>query len=203
MKERPILFSTPMVKAILDGRKTQTRRVIKPVGKDGGFVICEHENGWWPYRSDDGETLFHTVKENGKEYLCETPHSCPFGKIGDRLWIRETYLECSIGTVYRADNILEMDAKFLGGWKPSIFMPQSSSRILLEITKIRVEKLHEITPQDALEEGVEYDRHGYGLGNPCDEIRMINAYQNLWESINGKRSWDLNPFVWVIQFRMV
>lgn len=91
MKSRPILFSAPMVRAILEGRKTQTRRVVKPVGNDEGFVIIDYGNGGWPYRSDDGDSTTHTVKRGGKLYHDETPHACPYGQTGDRLWVRETW----------------------------------------------------------------------------------------------------------------
>lgn len=91
MKERPILFSAPMVRAILEGRKTQTRRVVKPIGNDEGFVIIDYGNGGWPYRSDDGDSTTHTVKRGGKLYLEETPHVCPYGQPGDRLWVREAW----------------------------------------------------------------------------------------------------------------
>lgn len=91
MKERPILFSAPMVRAILEGRKTQTRRAVKPVGNDDGFVILDYGNGGWPYRSDDGDSAMHTVKRDGKLYLNETPHDCPYGKRGGKLWVREAF----------------------------------------------------------------------------------------------------------------
>lgn len=91
MKERPILFSAPMVRAILAGTKTQTRRAVKPVGNDEAIVMLDHGKGWCPYRSNDGEGSFHTVKRGGEYYLEQTPVECPYGKPGDRLWVRETW----------------------------------------------------------------------------------------------------------------
>lgn len=211
MRERPILFSTPMIKAILENRKTQTRRTVKHK-----YSVLLND----PYYAT-GKVLTDLPKQPGAfmEYRYEGQPDeyasflvpCPFGKIGDHLWVRETFLPRASGkaALYKADYD-ECEAAGLAGmysdkgcWKPSIFMPRELSRITLEITKIRVEKLHEIKPQDALNEGIEYERHGYGLGDPCDEIRMIQSYQDLWESINGKGSWDLNPWVWVIEFRRV
>jgi hypothetical protein len=162
MKEHPILFSAPMVQAILEGRKTQTRRVVKPVGKDEGFIVVgghDRDPNQWPFRSYDGEAF-----DDGNG--CEVPLVCPYGVPGDRLWVRETcgvfaVNGCSVGIGYRADHPADGDlSKTDGGysfrylesmeeleatekmvnaerWRPSIFMPRWASRITLEITEVR------------------------------------------------------------------
>ena len=216
MKERPILFSAPMVRAILAGTKTQTRRVVKPVGGDDGFVLLDHGNGYWPYRSDDGESSFHTVKRGGKEYLDETPHACPYGQAGDQLWVREAFSgphcmdasdgckavppskwgDCSRIWYWADGNPTE------GDWtrpRPSIHMPRWASRILLEITAVRVERLQDISETDAEAEGIQeiVDAGVDHDGTPRD------AYRALWEQINGADSWSANPWVWVIEFRRI
>lgn len=160
MKERPILFSGPMVRAILDGRKTQTRRVVKP--RQGML--------------DDWTGL-----------------PCPYGKPGDRLWVRETcYFEQPHGEViYRADPGSEkaLDPEFTGlRWRPSIHMPRWASRITLEIVNVRVERLQDIRVDDARAEGV-------------TAKWPVHGFRNLWQSINGFGSWDANPWVWVVEFR--
>ena len=221
MKERPILFSAPMVRAILAGTKTQTRRVVKPVGDDDGFVLLDHGNGYWPYRSDDGESSFHTVKRGGKEYLDETPHACPYGQPGDRLWVRETFSWPRHQDGYAPSLWHSMDEIWYwadgnpddGDWtrpRPSIHMPRFASRIDLEITGVRVERLADISEADAIAEGIYKD--------PDDEIPFNgpyypentdsqgywtarDAYCELWESLNGTGSWAANPWVWVIEFR--
>jgi len=185
VKERPILFSAPMVRAILEGRKTQTRRVVKHV--------------------ETNEPVTSDPRPYNKP--------CPYGQPGDRLWVRETWLDLGdgitpdgdmkpCGYLYRSDH----DKNTMKGqWKPSIFMPRAASRITLEITGIRVERLQHISADDAISEGIEKqglrwrDYHGDELGwlDPCQ------SYRTLWESINGPGSWALNPWVWVIEFRKV
>lgn len=206
MKDRPILFSAPMVRAILEGRKTQTRRVVKPVGNDEGFVIIDYGNGGWPYRSDDGDSTTHTVKRGGKLYHDETPHACPYGQPGDRLWVREAWAthacfdnipprDLTTRSIhYQADGKVET-----GKYRQAFHMPRWASRILLEVTGVRVERLQDISEADALAEGVTvtpcHPRHADRMGR--------NTYRDLWESINGPGSWDANPWVWVIEFKRV
>ena len=154
MRERPILFNGPMVRASLSGQKTQTRRAVKPVGNDGGFVLIENDSRLWPYRSDDGESCFHTVKRGGNEYLDETPHECPYGRPGDRLWVREAWrsyeslddippraIAPGAGVQYEAggSNLGIDRLEGMGKLRPSMFMPRWASRITLEIVSVRVE----------------------------------------------------------------
>jgi hypothetical protein len=188
MKERPILFNDEMVRAILDGRKTQTRRVAKvetcdtrPLG--GGHVFITPTGCYSP------RTPEHHVSY------------CPYGQPGDRLWVRETFrvidgqTQPRIAIDYRADPEDKWCriGDFLGDgkkWRPSIHMPRWASRILLEITNVRVERVQEISVADAKAEGV------CGLSARAEFLM-------LWDSINAKRGfgWDANPWVWVIEFR--
>lgn len=219
MKERPILFSAPMVRAILNGTKTQTRRAIKPVGNDGGFVLTARnsDNALWPFRSHDGESCFHIRRERDGEYLDETPHKCPYGPPGDRLWVRETFLKADKRApglppwVYAAD--------YTDGnrpqtrWKPSLHMPRCASRIALEITGVRVERLQEISETNAIAEGVEHTITGDGWRHynkpeweavglpPMATARQ--SYFTLWNLIHGDGAWTQNPWVWVVEFRRV
>ena len=190
MKERPILFSAPMVRAILEGTKTQTRRIIKLPSM---YEIEERDYGYWPWRYD--------AETNGDDWA-----KCPYGQIGDQLWVRETF--CPIypqDPTYNNGRPIEFDymatyeygyrmSDLIGEkkkWKPSIHMPRRASRIQLEITGIKVERLHDI-----------------GQGGACAEGRPIGFdpldwYRDQWESINGIHSWDANPWVWVIEFRRI
>jgi hypothetical protein len=198
-KERPILFNTQMIKAILAGRKTQTRRAVK---LDGFSTITLEaifnlpQQTQYLYLGKDDQTI--SVSEDCIDSIC------PYGRIGDILWVRETFAE--IGCIgwpidkfeyaYRAD-FAHNNGKWEGyadmcfeKWKPSIFMPRSASRILLRISKIRVERLQEISEEDAMAEGVDC----------LFSIDAINKYQQLWNKINGERAWIANPWVWVVEF---
>lgn len=234
--ERPILFYAPMVRAILAGTKTQTRRAVRTMRGDGGYVMLEHETGMWPYRSDDGDSSFHTVKRGGSEYLDQTPHKCPYGQPGDRLWVRETWKPVCAGTLqevgkigtsgdmrygfaYAADNAVTWNDRVthvsvIGGgvsgpahisdkpapWRPSIHMPRRASRITLEITGVRVERLQDISEADAIAEGVTFSTPV----KPSRAEQMArDAYAQLWDQINGTGSWDANPMVWAIEFKRI
>lgn len=190
MKERPIIMTAESVRAILDGRKTQTRRVIKSVAywetiemnKDYAVVISK------PY-----ELTFRTILR------------CPFGVPGDRLWVRETWaLAVPAGSSVRAERIphYKADGEMLPRWKPSIHMPRWASRITLEITGVRVERLQEIKPIDTVAEGVYEPKLNYGK---AEGPYAIATFANYWDSINAKRGypWDSNPWVWVIEFERV
>lgn len=210
MKERPILFSAPMVRAILDGSKTQTRRVMRPQMVYGN--VCGIFPSWYLPTGPDSGTLW----PNGKEKILSM---CPFGHPGDRLWIRETFIhepadycwEASVSipcrpahTVYRADS--DPTGKANGaGWTPSIHMPRALSRITLEVTGVRVERLNDCSQADAVAEGAppshpSIDAVSRQFGY---EDFSRSWYAQLWEQINGPGSWDANPFVWVIEFRRV
>lgn len=202
MKERPILFSAPMVRAILDDRKTQTRRIIKNIGIVPGI----------------GEVL------NGSDDAKEWPDFCPYGKQGDRLWVRETHwmdkrdILCAVMDLdgFAVDAHPAGRNKFVKDfhslknnkfWKkrPSIHMPRIVSRILLEITGVRVERLQDISECDAKAEG-SYVCDYFGrrlLDQSSNQGCYKWGYRSIWESINGTGSWDLNPFVWVVEFKVL
>lgn len=212
MKERPILFSAPMVRALLDGSKTQTRRVLK-----GDFM---HQ----PKGSMDAKWYFRGPKmacwdsyETEAELIAR--HS-PYGRPGDRIWVRETHYIVDEGSqyFYRAtggySQHKEIDEAhgnaplvWAGPWKPSIFMPRRASRMTLEITSVRVERLQDISEADAIAEGIERTAHGfwrlYGKPEVNGSYSPVASYRSLWESINGPGSWALNPWVWVIEFKRI
>lgn len=194
-KERPILFNAEMVRAVLDGRKTQTRRIAKIT--EGGHVKEVRGHRRWHPR-DDNATL-----------------ACPLGQPGDLLWVRETWGDCTTGSCamsvtkydqpwYRAD----ADTYGLLGhdgygpvyaedilWRPSIHMPRQASRITLRITDVCVQRLHDISEDDAHAEGVTHKEHG---GSTARE-----GFQRLWDSINGNGAWAGNPWVWAMTFERV
>ena len=180
VKERPILFSGPMVRAILDGRKTQTRRIVKPQPNVVHAIYGDASiDTNLTFRRGDGRIR------------------CPYGIPGDRLWVREAKRQA----FYRASTTTGGDENRqeyirLGHayqWRPSIHMPRWASHITLEIESVRVERLQEITEEDARAEG----------WHPGDGQGPIEWYEDLWQSINGPGSWDANPWVWVIQFNRV
>ena len=202
MKERPILFSGEMVRAILDGRKTMTRRVATKIKAPKAWTMPNGIDSFW----------------NVNPCWRETPGElCPYGKPGDRLWVREAFavgLSNQEGIAYRAtskwydfeDGTPESFKEIK--WKPSIFMPRRYSRITLEITNIHVERLQYISEEDAKREGVEsnFDEGVvyYGPLNKGHADARI-AFSWLWDSINAKRgySWESNPWVWVVEFKRV
>lgn len=214
MKERPILFSAPMVRAILLGSKTQTRRVVKHhPSDDGNMVLVDHGDGWWPYRSDDGE---RPVVNGGDEI----PYRCPYGQPGDRLWVREGFSGPHYREAFPPSLWHELDEIHYwadgnpvdGDWtrpRPSIHMPRWASRILLEVVAVRVERLNEISEADAIAEGVERAGDRFKQYMPMfdasayDPALAKSSYSQLWESINGPGSWDANPWVWVVEFERI
>lgn len=201
-KERGILFSGPLVRAILEGRKTQTRRLVKPVR---GY---EHRNiVKYPFGPDPWSVWWHSDETDRVGVL----QDCPYGKPGDRLWVRETFKECSVvghshsygeqeaeWYEYRADN---EDAA--GPWRPSIFMPRDASRIDLEITAVRVERLKQITSTDAVAEGVAKDRGAVIKSERFGSTMRNSQYMffSKWDEIHGEGSVKSNPYVWVIEFK--
>ncbi len=195
MKEIPILFSTPMVQAILDGRKTMTRRIVKNIPEVTHRV------------EQIGESLFEAhwgIPGNSLFLVGATEIKCPY-QPGDRLYVRETWRrysrrsECTCyeychcppdGTIlYYADCGPDENK-----WKPSIYMPKVAARIWLEVVSVRVERLQEITYEDCLHEGM----WNYGT-----DVDTLAAFQELWQNLNAKRGygWDVNPFVWVVEFK--
>ncbi|WP_145548504.1 ASCH domain-containing protein [Yersinia massiliensis] len=182
MKERPILFNAEMVKAILSGRKTQTRR-----------IISEKTLHLFDVAASAGECHPLEVRdERSKSYYSEF---CPLGKPDDQLWVRETFGDCGVRLVYRSDSD-DGAACMVKRWTPSIHMPRWASRINLLITGVRVERLRDISEQDASAEGV--------LANEYSAARHV--FGALWQSIYGadnSKSWQGNPWVWVIQFEQI
>jgi hypothetical protein len=216
MKELPILMRGDMVRATLDDRKTKTRRVVKP------NIIpiveeCFRVNGKWCNYT----------------FGYDLGGLCPYGRPGDRLWVRETWATAkSLNHVnashlaggapieYRADQCLTISGGMLpdrGKWRPSIFMPRWISRITLEVVSVMVQRLKDISADDAISEGIRIEKGG-GLieGEDCYMMTTntgymrgpgaaIAAFWNLWDSINSERGygWDVNPWVWVIEFKRV
>lgn len=206
-----------MVRAILEGRKTVTRRPVKATKAHAdGFMMLDHGKGWWPYNAFGDFASDH----EGMEY----PIACPYGKPGDRLWVRETWycdhFEVQQGPYLRPADMHDLDQSREDGelvyaadsltpyeqeqpvWKPSIHMPRWASRILLEVTDVRVEQLQDISRADIRAEGL--------LCPPelaSDDVSpnyrdwYPAAWRELWESTGG--DWDANPWVWVVSFKRV
>lgn len=208
MRERPIPFSAPMVRAILAGDKTQTRRVIANRSRAfSNTIMVDEGDGWWPHASDDCES--HICYDGN-----ERPIACPYGIAGDRLWLRETWAaphNCDYLKPSEIDSdwrIRYAATEDLGGLRkrPSIFMPRWASRITLEITGVRVEQLQAISEADAMAEGIHKPLGSqFWHADPSANILPGDtpqwAYRNLWESIRGHGSWAANPWVWVVEFR--
>ncbi|HGY5195242.1 TPA: hypothetical protein ACNV6G_000023 [Raoultella ornithinolytica] len=234
MTERGMIFNGEMVRAILDGRKTQTRRIVK--GADGAVKFCKE----WDI---NGEEVFVVLGE--KDHTGMNPVlgaiSCPLGAAGDRIWVRETWgvvsheldedgriqswtpdrpataiHEMPFGNGYYSGHaIYAADGDFTWGdddgyedgrscWKPSIHMPRAASRILLEITDVRVERLNSISQEDAQSEGMELTGWRPTYSDPDSGGDTWTPYDNfaqLWESIYGEESWKANSWVWVIEFK--
>jgi len=207
--ERPILFSAPMVRAILAGAKTQTRRVVKPALAEREWIEKRADGGFW--RCADGEPTCYTGVWETHEYAQQYPIRCPYGQPGDRLWVRETFghferndqLKPGAKIFYRADG----EAPAVEPWRPSIHMPRWASRITLDITGVRVERLNEISPADAVKEGIEtceYSGEWLNYRNVASpSLTPQGSFRTLWESINGEDSWGANPWVWVVEFKRV
>lgn len=251
VKERPILFSGSMVRVILEGRKTVTRRVMKqqPVLHK---LIPKSDTGWqseaWGYRLKNG--TYQDVECDG---LGRVLAECPYGAVGDRLWVRETWRPRSWGEdfdwmfveykaggspqqidpfdtwgEFRAECFWEQisnealkngatqNGEMLNnvvlGWKPSIHMPRKASRINLEITGVRVERLQDITEEQAIAEGIEPHASVpdawkcYGHDDDWVSPTPVDSFKSLWQSINSDRpgrNWDSNPWVWAVEFKKI
>lgn len=218
MKERPIIFNADMVRAVLDGRKTQTRRIIQSPAKNmqaSGHKVFEYREAgdkWY------GEHVFSMRNQSGtwcdytkEQFLAK----CPFGAVGDRLWVRETFRVHSRATdvatlVYKASEQQSWTQQthrvpiekcnkpaVVDTWTPSIHMPRWASRITLEITGVRVERLHAITLGDICKE------LGCGLYDFRPVTYGFKVWEELWQSIYGADSWQANPWVWVVEFKRV
>lgn len=197
MKEKPILFSAPMVRAILEGRKTQTRRVVKPQPVDGQhefrISLSEYVAGrlmWvretWQYANwtEDGEPYIGYAADDSRILMRDAPDE----------WHERN---CEIWEQLSAPENYNIDGRAADRrWRPSIHMPRWASRITLEIVSVRVERLRDISNTDAMAEGCPEDRID-NLGSPETWFRL------LWESINGAGSWEANPLVWVITFKRI
>lgn len=219
MKERPILFSGEMVRAILEGRKSVTRRVIKPqpvLANDGLWDYWK--GGEWQGAVDPGDGRFNFIQ------------CCPYGMPGDRLWVREAWgsgdrfiyegeQDPPRIVVYRADGAAmnyahDDDGYFIEAqdwnlnlvkWRPSIHMPRWASRITLEVVDVRVERVQEISDEDVLAEGVSASQ-AVGVVVPGSDITYPSLmFRDLWNSINAGRGfgWDADPWVWCVEFKRV
>lgn len=192
MKERPILFSGPMVRAILEGRKTQTRRVVKPQPD----YVCQLEKMPFTGQHWDKRIKCHYGQPGDRLWVRETwakPFDVPDAKLQGRLTYRSDFRESPVLGTVRSDGAMADRVK----WKPSIHMPRWASRITLEITGVRVERLQDISEQDAIAEGVQHSLHLQG-GRFARE-----NFAHLWWTINGDDSWEQNPWVWVVEFKRV
>ncbi len=214
MRERPILFSGAMVRAILEGRKTQTRRVMKhqppPATRD--VFTFHHPHPRTHFWAFDGGSLLDWAQP------------CPYGEFGDRLYVRETWqhsnhpfgpYERDCLVFYRADYLddplgpdLERASDGIRReWRPSIHMPRAASRITLEITGVRVERLQNLSEADAIAEGIDKTAAGfwstYGQSDADGTYSPRLSYQCLWDGLNAARGcgWDANPWVWVVEFK--
>ena len=220
MKERPIPFSAPMVRALLDGTKTQTRHALREQPPHHATELCS-------FYSPTRDGLAWYIWNEAEQYLeGDWLAHCPYGQPGDRLWVREKCIAEGIpdglyGVRYLADDAFIpiqstseaadrwLDLRFYGKRPspvatvktvPAIHMPRWASRITLEVIGVRVERLQEISVADALAEGVNVhpDHHG----KPRTSFYSpVQAYRDLWGAINGPGSWGANPWVWVVEFR--
>lgn len=197
MKSRPILFSAPMVRALLDGSKTQTRRMMKPQPNAVSIVASQsYPHEFVPWK--DGQPHHSII--------------CPHGDADDELWVRETHYVWSAGNKdgtgrridYRASEPLAPCT-----WTSAIFTPRWASRITLRITAVRAERLQDISETDAKAEGASF-HNGGGIGHSGwrHDYKDVHAdarssYARFWKELNGAESWDANPWLWVISFERI
>jgi hypothetical protein len=204
---KPIIFSTLMVQAILDGRKTQTRRVINPSRKQINFM------GDMDIRSlvrpdESTEEWLQLRSENGSPVTCiKVPY-----QLGDILWVRETWAEVSSGIIeykatYKEPYTGSAEIDHIGNkikWRPSIHMPREAARIFLRVKNVRVERLRDITEEDARDEGILLS-YGASDKRVCRFQNYRDAFRALWDDLNKKRGygWNMNPWVWVVEFERI
>jgi hypothetical protein len=213
MTDRPILFSAEMVRAILDGRKTQTRRVMKPQPKPTPADFPGPAGHWWP--SQKHKSMLGVEREMQK-WKGLAGSACPYGDTGDLLWVREGFaVQPELWADnhgpqpihYTADQVIgfagKPDQRQIEDYrsKPSIHMPRWASRITLRITDIRVERLRDISEDDAKAEGVSSEWDDYEKYGQSEPYRY--GFSALWNDINGPNAWDANPWVWVVAFERV
>lgn len=219
---KPIIFHATSVEATLDGDKTQTRRLCKPAyhsmdmlgGAWAGAVLPAREKGWvawWPGTGDQQELADFTKRE----YKSGFP--CPYGKVGDLLWVREKLRRISFdfkgsppGVLYDQDRVCAYREGKIGRWTwkrkilPAMFMPRWASRITLRLMGVRVERVQEITEDDARVEGIVAHGacHNYNGVDDYPYNRKVDAFAHRWDTINAKRGypWESNPWVWVLTF---
>ncbi|MBK7885494.1 MAG: hypothetical protein IPJ81_18145 [Chitinophagaceae bacterium] len=218
MKFIPILFSTPMVQAILAGRKTMTRRIVKPQP-----TINEIGNVNFSFKKHGGINV--PIEDLNKPFI-GILDDCPYGQLGDVLWVRETwcYMDASPNNCAYKEDFGSEPVSW--NWKPSIYMSKEVCRLFLKVKSIKVERLQDITEEDAIAEGVQdasctdhttcpsslckdgcsakgtyYNYPTDFDGEPC--YSAVESFEQLWQSINGEKSWDANPWVWVIKFERI
>ena len=215
MKERPIIFNSEMVRAIIDGRKTMTRRIMK-VQPSEGFVPMnmaletDYEAHWYTPGVVDKNGYLQPAKKDVFGVADENEgYTCPFGAVGDRIWVRETWAEAGAGApdlkLYRANYPEHVPTHYENvppasdiRWTPSIHMPRRASRLTLEITGVRVERLASVSDEDAGKEG--YPANPAPYGGAMDKWLW---FRGLWDSIYPDQSFRHNPWVWVIEFKVV
>jgi hypothetical protein len=218
VRERPIMFSAPMVRALLEGRKTQTRRLVKPQPVDHPAMRPEARDG--------GRWVFMAHSDRPSYAFATGDVWCPYGAPGDRLWVKETWLSwdhASDGQFLGPPTKMPIEARRreallyratnaepgLYCWRSPLHMTRWASRCTLEVTRVRVERLHAISEEDARAEGVKpsdaavvFDDKGELRADLSGTHR--GAFACLWDSINGKRApWASNPWLWVVEFRLV
>lgn len=233
-----MIFNGEMVRAILDGRKTQTRRIMKVQPSDGfhpthnGYDLDLNAH-WYTHGVVDKNGYLQPAKKDVFGVADENEgYTCPFGAVGERIWVRETFqgplvseelfeeylahsekFETPQYCEYAADGgakpeYCDLNDNLRHGWRPSIHMPRWASRITLEITSVRVEQLNDISQEDAQAEGI-IDGGCLNCGEPelCGCVNpqpdATDAFAYLWQSIYGQENWDANPWVWVIEFKVV
>ncbi len=232
MISRPIIFSAEMVKAILEGRKTQTRRIVKPQPREGtsDFSICKISDNTFGYNNKNSWGVVYKAPKD--EWIDEEKPfhefiKSPYGFVGDRLWVREIcnfnymsdktvivkYKDLSTRHIILSEENkkkvypIKDASKFTKHWCQPIFMPQWASRITLEITDIRVERINDISEDDAKNEGVlpKEISHQTLTGKPLKSTYQYrNNFKLLWNKINGKTyPWESNPLVWVVEFKVI